>query len=104
MTSANTQAVVTPADSRNGEAGRGLGAAPCYAPTMNLQWFEADQKEESGPCAANLRGYPECGTTGYVLRQWWTDGKSGEWRNVETGWNNEPPKAHNVRMSEGADK
>lgn len=53
----------------------------------------ASSKEESGTCAANLRGWPECGTTGYVLQQWWINstGTGGEWRNVVEGNGTEPP-------------
>lgn len=75
-----------------------LAAANGYAPTMHLRWSSASDKEESGPCGTNLRAWPEMGTSGWVLQQWWTDGKTGEWRNVEEDDSNEPPKAHTAAL------
>ncbi len=83
----------------NGKPAEIAGEESCYEPTFNLQWFEASNEEESGPCASNLRAHAECGKTGYVLRQWWTNGKTGQWRNIETAYNNEPPKLHNKTSS-----
>ena len=69
--------------------------APCYAPTAHLRWRDADMDEESGPCGTNLRAWPEMGRSGWVLEQYWTNGKIGEWRSVEQGDGKEPPQAPN---------
>lgn len=67
-------------------------AAIDMRPTMHLRWEMASDKEEEGPCASNLRCWPEMGSTGYVLKQWWTDdGSRGEWRLIELNDDGSPP-------------
>lgn len=61
-------------------------------PTLYLRWHEAEYKEETGPCAASFRAWPEVGPTAYVLQQWWTDGKTGEWRTITEGYGDGKPE------------
>lgn len=55
-------------------------------PTCHPRWCIAGFEDESKPCAIMLRNHPEMGREGYTLKQWWTDGITGEWRTVEAAF------------------
>jgi len=61
-------------------------------PTNHFRWFPAAKEYE--PFAVLPAKYAESDDRYFILQQWWTDGKTGEWRNIPVAWDyeNTPPQ------------